>query len=77
MAPTWIFIHGINIVDSGLIVLFFGRFLLFFDLFSVILPPGNFSDDALGNSEEQYYLRVQMQRCRKFIDVQIRIAVLN
>jgi len=35
----WIFIHETDIVDRGLIVLFFG-------LFSVGLP-GNFSADAL------------------------------
>jgi len=33
--PPWIFIHGTNIVDRGLKVLFFGVFLLFFGLFSV------------------------------------------
>jgi len=45
----WIFIHGTDIVDRGLIVLFFGLFLLFFDLFSVApLSPRNFfSADAL------------------------------
>jgi len=30
--PPWIFIHGTDIVDSGLIVLFFRIFLLFFVL---------------------------------------------
>jgi len=42
----WIFIHGTNVVDRGLKVLFFGQFLLFFGLFSVA-PPGNFSADTL------------------------------
>jgi len=38
---NWIFIHGTNIADRGLIVLFFG-------LFSVAPPPPrNFSPDAL------------------------------
>jgi len=38
---SWIFIHGTDIVDKGLIVLFFGRFLLFFRYFAVALPhPG-------------------------------------
>jgi len=40
--PTWIFIHGTNIVDRGLKVLYFGLFLLFFDLFSVGPPLENF-----------------------------------
>jgi len=60
----WIFIHGTNIVDRGLKVLFFGVFcyfsvatspgrgliVLFFGLFSVAppLPPGNFSAGAIG-----------------------------
>jgi len=35
----WIFIHGTNIVDRSLKVIFFGVFLLFFDLFSVAPPP--------------------------------------
>jgi len=39
----WIFKHGTDTVDRGLIVLFFG-------LFSAALPlPGNFSADALGH----------------------------
>jgi len=44
--PPWIFIHGTNIVDRGLKVLFFGVFKLFFGayqlffgLFSVAPPP--------------------------------------
>jgi len=47
--PPWIFIHGTDVGDRGLIVLFFGHFLLFFSLcyFSVfaifrsffLLPP--------------------------------------
>jgi len=44
--PPWIFIHGTDIVDRGLIVLFFGLFLLFFGRFSVASYPGNFSADA-------------------------------
>jgi len=36
--PPWVFKHGTNIVDGGLKVLFFGPFLLFFDLFSVGPP---------------------------------------
>jgi len=36
--PNWIFIHGTDIVDRGLKVLFFGLFLLFFGLFSVGPP---------------------------------------
>jgi len=35
----WIFIHGTDIVNKGLIVLFFGLFLLFFGLFFVALLP--------------------------------------
>jgi len=37
----WIFIHGIDIVDRGLIVLFFGKSLIvfFFGFFSVAPPP--------------------------------------
>jgi len=35
-APSWVFIHGIDKVERGLIVLFFGL------VFS-IAPPGNFS----------------------------------
>jgi len=36
--PPWIFIHGTNIVNKGLIVIFFGLFLLFFGLF-LHCPP--------------------------------------
>jgi len=36
----WIFIHGTDIADKGIIELFFGLFLLFFYLFSAApLPP--------------------------------------
>jgi len=46
--PPWIIIHGTNIVDRGLKVLFFDVFLLFFGIFYVALPPPeNFSIDAL------------------------------
>jgi len=55
--PPWIFIHGTDIVDRGLIVLFFSLFsvgppgrgliVLFFGLFSVAPSPGNFFTDAL------------------------------
>jgi len=41
---TWIFIHGTDNAEGGLIVLFFGL------VFSVASPPppfGNFSPDAL------------------------------
>jgi len=39
--PSWIFIHGTNIVDRGLKVLFFGLFLLVFGLsFFRCSPPG-------------------------------------
>jgi len=38
VAPPWIFIHGTDIVDRGLIVLFFGL-LLFFGLFPLPSPP--------------------------------------
>jgi len=37
--PLWIFIHGTYLVNKK-IVLFFGLFLLFFDLFSVVPPSG-------------------------------------
>jgi len=37
--PPWIFIHNTDIVDKGLIVLFFGVFLLFFVTFSAAPPP--------------------------------------
>jgi len=40
---AWIFIHGTDIVERGLIVLFFGLLSFF-----VIPSPGNFSADALG-----------------------------
>jgi len=40
VAPS-IFIHGADIVDRGLIVLFFG-------IFSVAPSPRNYSADALG-----------------------------
>jgi len=35
MANPWVFIHGTDIVNKGLIVLFFGLFCYFFGLFSV------------------------------------------
>jgi len=35
----WIFKHGTDIVDRGLIVLFFGIFFAIFVLFSVGFPP--------------------------------------
>jgi len=51
--PSWIFIHGTNIVDRGLKVLFFGPFLLIFGIFSVapllenfLLTPLLTSDDS-------------------------------
>jgi len=43
----WIFIHGTNIAGRGLKVLFFGLFCYFSVFFSVALPSGNFSADAL------------------------------
>jgi len=39
MVPSWIFIHGTNIVDRGLKVPFLVFFLLFFGLFPCPLPP--------------------------------------
>jgi len=33
--PSWIFMHGTNIVDRGLIVLFFVFLAIFFGLFSI------------------------------------------
>jgi len=58
--PAWIFIHGTDIVDRGLNVLFFGLFsavspgrgliMLFSIFFRSPLPPGNFSADALDKS---------------------------
>jgi len=36
--PPWIFIHGTDIVDTSLTVVFFGLFLLFFDLFFPLSP---------------------------------------
>jgi len=47
MDPTWIFIHGTDIENKGLIVLLFGLFLLFFGIFSVAPSVRNFSADAL------------------------------
>jgi len=43
------FIYGTDIVDRGLIVLFFGRFFAIFCIFSVAPspPPWKFSADAL------------------------------
>jgi len=38
--PPWIFIHGTNIVDRGLIVPFFGIFMQFCNLFSRCPPHG-------------------------------------
>jgi len=46
LPPSWIFKHGTDIVDRGLIVpfsVFFGIFMFFF---SVDPPSGNFSADA-------------------------------
>jgi len=44
----WIFIHGTDIVDRGLIVLFFVFFFAIFWSFFPLLPlPGNVSADAL------------------------------
>jgi len=37
--PPWIFIHGTDIVDSCLIVLFFVFFAIFWSLFFVSFPP--------------------------------------
>jgi len=37
--PPWIFIHGTNIVDRGLILLFFDVFAVFRLFFSIALPP--------------------------------------
>jgi len=45
--PSWIFIHGTDMVDRGLIVLFFGLFLLFSVFLLLPFPPGNFfADDS-------------------------------
>jgi len=38
VAP-WIFKHGTDIVDRGLIMPFFGHFLLFFCIFPLPPPP--------------------------------------
>jgi len=69
--PPWIFIHGTNIVDRGLKVLFFGLFLLFFGLFAVAPPPEKFSTDALGSRvpcalRKKIFLRPRQQKlnCR-------------
>jgi len=44
--PSWI--YGIDIVDRGLIVLFFVFLMLFFGLFfDAPSPPGNFYADTL------------------------------
>jgi len=45
--PPWIFIHGTDIVDRGLIVLFFSLFLLFFGHFFPLTPLEKLSADAL------------------------------
>jgi len=45
--PSWIFIHGTNIVDSCLIVLFLGLFCYFLVFFSLALFLEFFSADAL------------------------------
>jgi len=42
--PPWIVIHGTYVVDRGLIVLFFGHFLVFF---VAPLHPTNFSAATL------------------------------
>jgi len=42
----WIFIHGTDIVNKSLIVLFFDRFC-YFSVFFSLPPPENFSADAL------------------------------
>jgi len=41
MAQPWIFIHGTNLVDKGLKVLFFGVFYfsVFFSVASIFPPP--------------------------------------
>jgi len=39
--PSWIFIHSIDKLEKGLVMLFFGLF------FSFPSSPGNFSYDAL------------------------------
>jgi len=39
--PPWIFIYDTDKVEGGLMVLFLGL------VFSDVLPPGNFSADAL------------------------------
>jgi len=64
LAPQ-IFIHGTDIVDRILIVLFFGIFLLFFGIFSVP-PPGNFSVDALDSSN--YVISAANYRPKECID---------
>jgi len=46
IVPPWIFIHSADFVDRGL-VLFFIFFAIFRSFFFVV-PPGNFSADALG-----------------------------
>jgi len=43
VAP-WIFIHDADKIEGGLMVLFFGI------IFSIALPPGNFSADALASN---------------------------
>jgi len=43
---SWIFIHGTNIVDRSLKVLFFGIFC-YFSVFFSLAPPEKFSADAL------------------------------
>jgi len=47
--PPWIFIHGTDRAEGGLMVLFFGL------VFSVGLPPGNFSADALNPTNMNVY----------------------
>jgi len=43
--PSWIFIHGTDIVERRLIVIFFGLFFVFFGIFFRRPPPSKHKND--------------------------------
>jgi len=52
-----------DIVDKGLIVLFFGLFLLFSVFFPLPPPPGNFSADALALKPRMSFMDTLKRIC--------------